>query len=287
MPPTENTQPLQPKDYLARVKEKVVNTIAPTREKILQKLQEWKAPEQLEGEGNLDYLKRTVVRSKPTTATRESFLRRLFAKDTETYQAPTPTPEAPLASISAQPAPLEPDYSAFDHIPEGFSKAVPGELRGSMMEAAQHAGISPGNLRAQFGGESQESWDATTTGWMDPTDIGITQLNKHKAIPEITAPRGKNGSFWEQNYGKQYGKFDSTNPHHQILGAGIYMSYLRQFALPEQGITNPTTEAVSMAYNLGAANYAKVINGTATQKIKDRYNDYKDLLKRHGYQFEE
>jgi hypothetical protein len=173
-----------------------------------------------------------------------------------------------------------------DFVPKDFatsSKPVPEELRPIMVRAAKHTGMDVSKLRAQFGGESHESWDPKTRGWQDPTDIGISQLNLNEAVPEITQPRGENGSYWDQNFGNEYGPFDINNATHQILGAAIYLNWLRNDALPEAGIKNPTDEDVSIAYNMGAGRYAKVKSGRGDGDDLERYNGYKGLLERHGY----
>lgn len=182
---------------------------------------------------------------------------------------------APIVSAQREP---ETDPS-FDILPEGFDKPVPQEYRPYIMEASKHTKIPPAKLRAQFGMENAESWNPQLKGYLDPEDYGMTQLNP-TAIEEITKPRAGGKSFFEQNFNE---KFDIENPRHQILGSAVYMNWLRQFALPEQGIKNPTDEDVSIAYNMGAKRYARTIGGGGDGEDNRKLEKYKELLTKHNY----
>ena len=118
------------------------------------------------------------------------------------------------------------------------------------------------------------NWNVNLRGTADKDDIGMTQLSP-VAIREITVQRGRNLSFFEQNFNE---KFDITQPRHQILGAAVYLNYLKQFALPKEGIQNPELRDILLSYNLGARGYSVVKLGG----IDYRYMRYEKLLREYG-----
>jgi hypothetical protein len=128
---------------------------------------------------------------------------------------------------------------------------TPKEYARSVAIASQHTGISTKNLVSLFLTENGGKWDPDLVGVQDPDDIGMTQLNKKGAIPEITKKRSGGKSYFEQNFGTE---FDPKNPHHQILGSAIYLNWLKNNAFPELGIKSPTTQDLFLAYKVGAQN---------------------------------
>lgn len=152
---------------------------------------------------------------------------------------------------------------------------VPDQYQDAVRKASVHSRIPESNLSAQFNSENGGNWDPKLRGRADPTDFGVTQLNPI-AIQTIT---GKNGgrNYFRDNYGQE---FNPADANHQILAAGIYLNYLRQFALPAAGIKNPTDQDVMTAYNTGAQGYANAKNGD--QAASKRARNYQSLLTAHG-----
>lgn len=177
----------------------------------------------------------------------------------------------PAKTLSYQ-APATP--AADDTIDPAFAK-VPMQYRGAVTAAAAHTGIPAGKLAGQFLSENGGNWDPALRGRADPTDMGVTQLNPI-AIQTITGAKG-GANYFQSNYGRP---FDATNPTDQILGAGVYLNWLRQYALPAAGIKNPTDEQVMTAYNTGAQGLANAATGSAP--AVRRAGNYQALLARNG-----
>lgn len=152
---------------------------------------------------------------------------------------------------------------------------VPAQYRGAVMAAAAHTKIPAGKLAAQFASENGGNWSPTLRGRADPTDYGITQLNP-VAVQTITGSGGKT-NYFKSNYGRE---FEPGNPSDQILGAGVYLNWLRQFGLPGAGIQNPTDEQVMTAYNTGPTGLVKAGQGSAPAAA--RASGYQALLARNG-----
>ena len=151
---------------------------------------------------------------------------------------------------------------------------VPEEYRKYILEASKHSKIPVETLSKLFKAENTNNWDVNLVGKADKDDIGMTQLSPI-AIREITISRGRNLGFFEQNFKE---RFDITNPRHQILGAAVYLNYLKQFALPKEGIPNPELRDILLSYNLGARGYSVVKLGG----IDYRYMRYEKLLREYG-----
>lgn len=182
----------------------------------------------------------------------DDFITSLMPGNTSVYNAPT--------KPSAPPAP--------------FVK-VPAQYAGAVAQASQHTGIPVPQLAGQFNAENGGNWSPTLRGRADPTDYGITQLNP-VAIQTITGKTGGR-NYFKDNYGHEFNENDATD---QILGSGVYLNYLRQFALPAAGVNSPSNAAVMTAYNTGAQGYAKAQAGDAAAKA--RATAYQGLLSRNG-----
>lgn len=143
------------------------------------------------------------------------------------------------------------------------------------MAAAAHTKIPAAKLAAQFASENGGNWSPTLRGRADPSDFGITQLNPI-AVQTITGAKGGQ-NYFKSNYGRE---FESNNPSDQILGAGVYLNWLRQFGLPGAGIKNPTDEQVMTAYNTGPTGLAKAAAGSVPAAA--RASGYDALLAKNG-----
>jgi hypothetical protein len=142
------------------------------------------------------------------------------------------------------------------------------------MAAAAHTKIPAGKLAAQFTAENGGKWDPNLKGRADPTDFGVTQLNP-VAVQTITGTKGGQ-NYFKDNYGRE---FEGSNPSDQILGAGVYLNWLRQFGLPGAGIKNPTDEQVMTAYNTGPGGLAKAATSAPAAA---RASGYQALLAKNG-----
>lgn len=154
---------------------------------------------------------------------------------------------------------------------------VPRQYRGYIVEAAEHTEIPVGTLAKLFKAENTNMWEVDLRGTADADDIGMTQLSP-VAIKEITTERGEYPSFFEQNFNEE---FNITNPRHQFLGAAVYLNYLKQFALPKEGIKDPMLRDILLSYNLGAKGYAMVELDESGDIDRSRYTRYENLL--YGY----
>ena len=150
---------------------------------------------------------------------------------------------------------------------------VPDEYKKYIIEASNHSKIPVETLSKLFKAENMNNWDVNLRGTADKDDVGITQLSPI-AIREITIKRGRYTGFFEQNFGE---KFDITKPRHQILGAAVYLNYLKQFALPNEGVNNPELRDILLSYNLGAKGYSMV----KLEGIDYRYLRYEKLLREY------
>lgn len=156
-----------------------------------------------------------------------------------------------------------------------YLSLVPQEYQDTILKVADHTGMSINSIVQHLYAENGGNWDPKLKGIADPNDTGMSQLSKD-AIKEITKPRGKNGNFFEQNYGHP---FDIKDGHDQLLGYGVYMNYLKNFALPiDAKIKNPTERDVQLAYNLGATGLQRVYSGKANMDQLHRMDDYNSNL---------
>lgn len=156
-----------------------------------------------------------------------------------------------------------------------FVKGVPAQYQNTMQQVSQHTGIPAQKLSAQFNAENGGNWSPTLRGRTDPTDFGMTQMNP-AGVGIITGKAGPMRNYFKDAYGTE---FDRTNPQHQMLGAGVYMNYLKQFGLPGAGIKIPTTTDIQTSYNTGATGYAKAKAGDPTWASRAR--NYQRLIASH------
>lgn len=175
--------------------------------------------------------------------------------NTVSYSRPAAAPMAPMAQ--------DDDLSS-----------VPTPFRGAVMAASQHTNIPAAKLAAQFASENGGKWDPSLRGKTDPSDFGVTQLNPI-AVQTITGGKGGQ-NYFKSNYGRE---FEPANATDQILGAGVYLNWLRQFGLPAAGIKNPTDEQVMTAYNTGPTGLAKAATSAPAAA---RAAGYQALLNRNG-----
>lgn len=157
----------------------------------------------------------------------------------------------------------------------GTLDKVPAHLRGAVLAASAHTGYPAHALASQFVAENGGNWDPALVGRADPRDKGVTQLNPI-ALKTITGSEGGR-NYFKDNYGRD---FEAHSPSDQILAAGVYLNWLRQFALPAAGIKNPTMQQVMTAYNTGAQGAANAAAGSST--AQDRASIYQHLLKKNG-----
>lgn len=172
---------------------------------------------------------------------------------------------APAAHLSYQAKPSLPSLTG-----------VPAQYAPTVQQASIHTGIPAQQLADQFNAENGGNWNPALKGRRDPTDFGITQLNP-VAIKTITGKSPGGVNFFKNNYGHD---FDPTNANDQILASGVYLNYLKSYALPEAGIKNPSTTDVMTSYNTGARGYANAQAGNTTAQARARR--YTDLLTAHG-----
>lgn len=123
--------------------------------------------------------------------------------------------------------------------------SLPSEYEDAVVETSLHTNIPVSTIVKLLYQESKFDKEAEgTTG-----DYGLSQLTK-PAIDTITGKsRGRN--YFKDNYGEEFNLKDTT---HQILAAGIYLNWLKQFGLPKSKtnpIKNPTTRDLLAAYNGG------------------------------------
>jgi hypothetical protein len=154
-------------------------------------------------------------------------------------------------------------------------KIVPENMIDAVKKAVEHTGMKIDKVINHMKAENGNDWRPELVGKADPTDKGVTQLNT-RAIDIISGKTGPMVDFFKQNFGHT---FDINNVNDQILGYATYMNWLRQYALPEAGIKNPTTNDVMLAYNLGAKGLSEVKNKTADATTTARYARYYSLLK--------
>lgn len=160
---------------------------------------------------------------------------------------------------------------------EEAAKSVPASMIGTIKKAMEHTGINLDKVINHMKAENGGKWDPNLVGNADPTDRGVTQLNPI-AIGILEGTTGPKVDFFQQNFGH---KFDINNVDDQILGYATYMKWLKQYALPEQGIKNPTNNDTMLAYNLGAKGLSEIKNKTADATTTARYARYYSLLKQN------
>lgn len=160
---------------------------------------------------------------------------------------------------------------------EEAAKSVPASMIGTIKKAMEHTGINLDKVINHMKAENGGKWDPNLVGNADPTDRGVTQLNPI-AIGILEGTTGPKVDFFQQNFGH---KFDINNVDDQILGYATYMNWLKQYALPEQGIKNPTNNDAMLAYNLGAKGLSEIKNKTADATTTARYARYYSLLKQN------
>jgi hypothetical protein len=160
---------------------------------------------------------------------------------------------------------------------------APDTMAQAVAIASSHTGMSVKNLMGLFLSENGGKWDPKLVG-VDPTDIGVTQLNKAKAIPEITKPRPQEDgkSYFEANFGHE---FDVKNPNDQIVGSAVYLNWLKMAlaekkVLGDRVITNPSTFDLFMSYKLGAKEYATLPKNE--KKWPKEAKERKAALSRYG-----
>lgn len=166
------------------------------------------------------------------------------------------------------PAPATPANPSLNGVPAQYQPAV--------YQAAAHTGIAAPQLADQFQAENGGTWSPTLKGRVDPTDFGMTQLNP-VAVATITGKAGPGRNYFKDNYGHEFNPADGND---QILAAGVYLNYLRQFGLPGAGIKNPTTSQVMTSYNTGAQGLANANAGQAGPAARAR--SYQALLQSRG-----
>ena len=154
-------------------------------------------------------------------------------------------------------------------------EGVPEEYRIPIAVASVHMGTSVGQLVKHFTAENGGDWDSKLVGRADPNDKGVTQLSP-QAINTING-KDSGVNFFKNNFGED---FDIENPQHQVLGAAVFMNWLKQYGLPEAGLSNPTDSDVALAYNMGAKGYVDAVKGKGDKK---RLKRYRDLLERNDY----
>ena len=157
-------------------------------------------------------------------------------------------------------------------------KVVPTTMIDTVKQAVEHTGIKLDKVINHMKAENGGKWDPTLVGHADPTDRGVTQLNP-MAINILSGKSGPMVNFFKNNFGHD---FDINNVTDQILGYATYMNWLKQSALPEQGIKNPTNNDAMLAYNLGAKGLADIKNKTADATTTARYARYYSLLKKNN-----
>lgn len=191
-------------------------------------------------------------------------------KEDGKYTAEQPAPEEPFMKPIVNEHVLSPKE-------EKAAKSVPASMIDTVKKAMEHTGMNLDKVINHMKAENGGSWDPKLVGHADPTDRGVTQLNP-MAIGILEGTTGPKIDFFKQNFGH---KFDINNVNDQILGYATYMNWLKQYALPEQGIKNPTNNDAMLAYNLGAKGLSEIKNKTADATTTARYARYYSLLKQN------